>query len=255
MPVKSNNPMQYAPAYVITNEDWRWARAQTPQVTDVLTVAGSGDQALSYLLTGAKNVDTFDVSKCAGIIQDIKTTAMRLMPRDEYYWFMEELHYVWNPLECDRLVKMMDFLPQNTQNELRNNNQKIRFNCGLGPDAWPKNQFTRLEYGRLQNMADRRIKFIDTDIKYLGVCLNKRYDLIDLSNIFDFNRSQTERDCILANLIPYIKVGGRIIMLPQSDTRNYKGLKIMSGRGEMLEHEKTLTPTLHNKMVMLQRTR
>ncbi len=255
MQMNSNNPMRYAPAYVITNEDWRWARAQTPQATDVLTVAGSGDQALSYLLMGAKNVDTFDVSKCAGVIQDIKTTAMRLMPRDEYYWFMGELHYTWNPLECGRLVKMMDFLPQDTQNELRTNGDKIHFNCGLGPDAWPEHQFTRLEYMRLQKMTDRRIKFIDTDIKYLGICLNKQYDLIDLSNIFDFNHSQTERNRVLANLIPYTKVGGRIIMLPQSDTHNYENLAIVSGRGAVLKHEKTLNPTLHNKMIMLQRTR
>ena len=42
---------EFCPAYIITNEDWRTLRGMTRDAKRVLTVAGSGDQALSYILS------------------------------------------------------------------------------------------------------------------------------------------------------------------------------------------------------------
>ena len=60
------------PAYTISNENQRWATQVVPNVKKVLTVAGSGDQALFYKLSGATIIDTFDITCNARAIQDIK---------------------------------------------------------------------------------------------------------------------------------------------------------------------------------------
>ena len=86
---KSMLDVKQLSAYIISNENQRWATRVVPNIKRVLTVTGSGDQALFYKLAGAKIVDTFDITPNAGVIQDIKYNAVKHLDRDEYTRLLE----------------------------------------------------------------------------------------------------------------------------------------------------------------------
>lgn len=245
---------EFLSAYTITNENWRWARAQTAGAQDVLTVAGSGDQALTYKLTGAKNVDTYDITKCAHMIQDIKTTALQMMPRDQYTQLMRELHYAHKPIGLVSLSHVMKNMPAATVAEMHANADKVDFGAGCPIDSYPKNQFTDAEYTKLKTLVTKPFNFINSDIANLHAKLTTEYDLIDISNIFDYGMDGTTQANILGSLIKHVRIGGRIVYLPQMARYKYDGVRIHT-HGMTLEHEKTLEPAHGVGMVIFQRTR
>lgn len=245
---------EFLSAYTITNENWRWARAQTAGAQDVLTVAGSGDQALTYKLTGAKNVDTYDITKCAHMIQDIKTTALQMMPRDQYTQLMRELHYAHKPIGLVSLSHVMKNMPAATVAEMHANADKVDFGAGCPIDSYPKNQFTDAEYTKLKTLVTKPFNFINSDIANLHTKLTTEYDLIDISNIFDYGMDGTTQANILGSLIKHLRIGGRIVYLPQMARYKYDGVRTHT-HGMTLEHEKTLEPAHGVGMVIFQRTR
>lgn len=245
---------EFTPAYTITNENWRWARAQTAGAQNVLTVAGSGDQALTYKLTGAKNVDTYDITKCAHMIQDIKTTAIQMMPRDQYTQLMRELHYSHEPMNLVSLAHVMKHMPAATVDEMRTNASKIDFGAGCPIDSYPENQFTDAEYAKLKTLVKQPFHFINSDIETLHTKLTTEYDLIDISNIFDYGMDGTAQANILGSLIKHLRIGGCIVYLPQMAQYKYDGINIHT-HNMTLAHQQTIAPTRGLEMVIFQRTR
>lgn len=246
--------MSYIPAYTITNEDWRWARKITQGAQHVLTVAGSGDQALTYRLGGAKTVDTYDITKCAGIIQEIKTAAIPVMPRDEYYQLLHELHSSANVLDMVSMDPVIPRLRPQTIDLIRNSTG-LMFGCGTSVDAYPQNQFTDDEYKQLQQIIRGPFEFFNCDIMELNLRTIKKYDLIDVSNIFDYGYERCDQIDVLTRLTKCLVPGGRIISMPQSSIASYENFKIELKTGEVLQHEKTERKTLLDLMLVFQRTR
>lgn len=245
----------YIPAYTITNEDWRWAREITRGAQHVLTVAGSGDQALTYRLVGAKTVDTYDITKCAGIIQEIKTAAIPVIPRDEYYQLLRELRYSANPLNMFSMTHVVPRLRPQTIDLMRSRIGVINFSRGASVDAYPQNQFTDDEYKHLQQIIRGPFEFFNCDITELNLRAIKKYDLIDISNIFDYGYERRDQIDILARLTKCLMLGGRIISMPQSSNVSYDKFKIELKTGEVLQHEKTECKTCFDRMHVFQRTR
>lgn len=245
---------EFTPAYTITNENWRWARAQTAGAQNVLTVAGSGDQALTYKLTGAQNVDTYDITKCAHMIQDIKTTAIQMMPRDQYTQLMRELYYAHKPLDLVSLSHVMKNMPAATVAEMRANADKVDFGAGCPIDSYPENQFTDAEYAKLKTLVTKPFNFINSDIANLHAKLTTEYDLIDISNIFDYGMDGTTQANILGSLIKHVRIGGRIVYLPQMAQYKYDGINIHT-HNMTLAHQQTIAPARGVEMVIFQRTR
>ena len=112
-----------APAYTISNENQRWATSVVPNVKSVLTVAGSGDQALFYKLSGVENIDTFDVNINAGIIQDIKCAAIKDLSRDEYIDLLTRLYRADSNriITTPQICRLWDLFSPDTQQALLNN--------------------------------------------------------------------------------------------------------------------------------------
>lgn len=245
----------YIPAYTITNEDWRWARKITHGAQHVLTVAGSGDQALTYRLGGAKTVDTYDITKCAGIIQEIKTAAIPVIPRDEYYQLLRELRYSTNTLNMVSMDPVTPRLRPQTIDLMRSRIDVINFSRGASVDAYPQNQFTDDEYKHLQQIIRGPFEFFNCDITELNLRTIKKYDLIDISNIFDYGYERRDQIDILARLTKCLMLGGRIISMPQSSNVSYDNFKIELKTGEVLQHEKTERKTCFDRMHVFQRTR
>ena len=245
----------YIPAYTITNENWRWAREITRGAQHILTVAGSGDQALTYRLVGAKTVDTYDITKCAGIIQEIKTAAIPVIPRDEYYQLLRELRYSANPLNMFSMTHVVPRLRPQTIDLMHSRIGVINFSRGASVDAYPQNQFTDDEYKHLQQIIRGPFEFFNCDITELNLRAIKKYDLIDISNIFDYGYERRDQIDILARLTKCLTHGGRIVSMPQSSNISYDKFKIELKTGEVLQHEKTERKTCFDRMHVFQRTR
>ena len=201
---------KYSPAYIATNEALRWETSLFPNPQRVLTVAGSGDQALFYKLAGAKHIDTFDVSYCAHVIQDIKTTAIRNIPHSAYKDLLFDLYQTAHATDIDRLFPLLLKLPTDTLDFVRQMDGCRLFNCGESPIGILGNKLNDDEYRKLQLCVPKSFNFIWSDIASLPKKLRHKYDIINISNILGYIHPEN-RISILSSLSPYLHPDGRII--------------------------------------------
>lgn len=200
---------EFGPAYIATNENLRESiKLFSGALDDVLTVAASGDQALHYTLAGAKHVDTFDQTYCAKAIQDIKTAAIPRMYRDPYLKMLDEFHRFGGLMYVDGVHEILSAMPCDTARFVREMDGYNIFGRGLSPMDTPFAP-SYIEYAALQNRVAEPFKFIWSDIADLHVHLNQKYDVINVSNIFDWAGVDSVIPT-LKKLWPYLKDGGYI---------------------------------------------
>lgn len=205
----------YARAYVITNENLR----QLPQLMprnreNILTVVGSGDHPLWFSLYGAKNIDTFDVSYNAKMIMDIKVAALSCLSWHSYKRLLDDLYEsTWYPfVRISGIKNMCKILPKlpSTESEYI---KLLGMTKIFRPYCRPKESKTLptfLEYMKLHIKVKESYNFYMTDIRNLGNCLKKSYDVIHLSNILDYVPTSEHKNVILP-LLNHVNPGGRII--------------------------------------------
>ena len=239
-----------APAYTISNENQRWATSVVPNVKSVLTVAGSGDQALFYKLSGVENIDTFDVNINAGIIQDIKCAAIKDLSRDEYIDLLTRLYRADSNriITTPQICRLWDVFGPDTQQALLNNRSGMMFGAGHDIFAYPENIPTDDEYKKLGKLLDKKFNFIWSDLERLGIKLQRKYDLINISNIFDYIPDGKIQTKILNDLSEHISVGGHIAYLPQKTRFDYTKFQ-----SEKLSYAKTIPDNRYTKMILFQR--
>lgn len=201
----------YSPAYVITNEDIRWVSGLTANDSKrVLTTTGSGDQAMFYAMRGAEKIDTFDISFCAKAIMDIKSSAIKKLSRAEYVQLLENLHNAKRISDVPGISNILNDIPSNSAYFIRQMDEYDIFGNGLSPKSYAENLPSDTEYDAMREQINHPFKFIWTDIKSLHMHLVGEYDVINLSNIFEYlNESQIHQ--ILASLRTHIRPGGTII--------------------------------------------
>jgi hypothetical protein len=240
------------PAYIISNERQRWATQVVPNVKSVLTVAGSGDQALFYKLAGAENIDTFDININASIIQDIKCAAIKNLSRDEYIDLLTRLYRADSNriITTPQICRLWEFFSPETQETLLNNRSGMMFGAGHDIFAYPENIPTDDEYKKLGKLLDKKFNFIWSDLERLGIKLQRKYDLINISNIFDYIPDGKIQTKILNDLSEHISVGGHIVYLPQKTKFDYTKFQ-----SEKLSYAKTIPDNRYATMILFQRTR
>lgn len=200
---------QYSPAYSVTNENLRHAYQFMPKnAENVLVVAASGDHPLFASLYGAKNTDTFDISYNAKCVMDIKTTALHALKYTEYKTLLDDLYYANDVQNIKNMDKVFDKLPTTEQDYMRAMRGYFLFNHGL---AHYKQSLmvTKSEYNQMREVIKKPFNFIWSDITSIHHHLNKRYDFIHLSNIFDFLDTDN-RMYVLTNMMKYTKPNGVI---------------------------------------------
>lgn len=205
-----SNPMfaKYSPSYVLTNENIRWISGLTSGICDnVLTVAASGDQPMFYALRGAKHIDTFDVSFCAKVAMDIKSTALHKLSRPDYITLLNDMH---NCTYDTGLAQILPSVPDASRQFVQNMPKCAIFSQGIEPIYYQENIPTESEYDGMRKKISQPFNFIWTDIESLHTHLTREYDVINLSNIFEYLRSAQMHD-ILLNLRPYVRPNGYII--------------------------------------------
>ncbi len=213
----------FIPAYVASNEDLRRAVAKTPNAKRVLTVAGSGDQALFYTLGGAATVDTYDITNYARLIQDIKTSAIQILPYDEYIKLINDIYDAQSATPIQNNSQLMRALPRESL-QIMNAYPNIRY---FRADTKPgKNNLpTEAEYESLKSAIKKPFNFIPGDLRNLHTQLTQKYDVINLSNIFDTIDVQ-EQPYILARLSQFLTPNGVILIAPQFKQVQYEKAKV-----------------------------
>jgi len=222
---------QYSPAYSVTNEDLRRAYQFMPKnAENVLVVSASGDHPMFATLYGAGNIDTFDISYNAKCVMDIKTIALQVLKYDEYKNLLNDLFFANDVQKIKNMDKIFDKLPIEEQNYMRAMRGYFLFNHGLAhynPDL----MVTESEYNQMRKNIKKTFDFIWSDITSLHHHLNKQYDFIHLSNIFDF-LDEDNRMYVLTNMMKYTKPNG--VMCFQSVWTKSASL---CGYCDMLEQE------------------
>ena len=242
----------YMPAYLVSNENQRRITRAIP-ASRVLTVTGSGDQALFYKLAGAQVIHTYDITLNAKIIQDIKVAAIKTLEYSEYTTLLDKLYYTDKITLIPEMQKPIHALPQKTRNMIYEHQSKYMFSAGLNASQYPEYQLNANEYETLHNTIQKSFNFNKCPLDKLSTKIFQEYDLINTSNIFDTCYTSREQAHIFYDLLPHLTKGGRIIYLSQSQRFNYKNVKIANG-DKLLQYEKTIQCG-KTEMILFQRTR
>lgn len=242
-------------AYCISNENQRWITSLFPNAKRVLTVAGSGDQALFYALNGAEQIDTYDITDAARVIQDIKTTALRHLKHDEYCELIYDLHMQKRDYKQTlHINKILPNLPPASKEILNKYGTNIGFSRG---SFYREHLPSATEYARMQATITQPFNFIHTPLDKLHEKTNNKYDIINTSNIFDIGNPQ-EHIQIIKKLAPHLNVNGRILCIDVSPTPILKNLQIQDTKtGLSFGYENTYTNPQERfqKLISFQRTR
>ena len=200
---------EYSEAYVITNEDLRDAIQYVPEGATILTVAASGDHPMFFALKNPKWIDCFDISYNSKLVMDIKTAALQFMNRDEYVDLVCDLYYAPDKTNIQNMDKIIPCLSKDEQKYLKDMRAYQIFCNGSHPRTFSYLLPNETEYKQMQEMIKKPFCFMWTDIVNLRKYLNKTYDFMHLSNIFDYTtKSQTED--ILSSLMKRSNPGCKI---------------------------------------------
>ena len=156
-----------------------------------LTVCGSSDQIINSILYNSKNIDTFDINYFAKYGLILKLGAIKSLNKFEFLSFYSKFddNLFFKILkglnEIDRLfwINLYNYLGSILMNNLFYNNYlSIKNIININPYLQNNN------YEIVKDLIDSvDINFIDSDLYYIEqFILNKKYNVINLSNIYDF---------------------------------------------------------------------
>lgn len=146
---------------------------------DVLTVTGSGDQALCLVLLKVKSVTCFDINKNANVLLHLKIQALKILNYQEFIELffscegLSENSSLWKKLQLDLSSFHLDF------KELNN---LIKYS-----------NIPYLESEEAYQLTQKYIHTVHIDIKHMNVLEAKdddfvnKFDCILLSNIADYS--------------------------------------------------------------------
>lgn len=202
---------QYSPAYVTTNEDWRFImRELQPLDKSVLTVTASGDQPIAFAISGAREIDTFDTSYFAKVIMDMKTSAIQTINRNQYDDFIHALYNNNNVYDIPNYENIVSKCPKSSVLAARQMRGCYIFHQGTGihPEYMP----TDVEYDAARKTLKKTMNFIWANLSELHTKLNKKYDIIYLSNIFEYWHNSNKITNVLNELEPFLCDDGKIML-------------------------------------------
>ena len=209
--INMTNFGQYSPAYPTTNEDWRFAMHELkPAGKSVLCVTASGDQPIAFAISGARDIDTFDTTYFARVIMDMKTSAIQTMNHDQYCSFIADLDKKNFICDINGYDKIESVCPKSSLVAAKQMRGCRIFNQGY--NLYPEYMPTESEYDAAKKIIQSPMNFIWSDLKDLHTQLDKEYDIIYLSNIFEYFHNQKKITNVLNNLKPFVRDGGEIML-------------------------------------------
>lgn len=182
-----------APVYVFTNENIADYLRPIGDLTGkrVLTVAASGDHAFHSYLAGAKTVDTFDINSFQNNIVELKTQMIKHLSYNDFLtFFFDERRFfdtqILEPISDKFSKKLISFIEDYKIHGLK----MIRYRAAVGADYKVLQKIPYLysadKYYELREKLPEKIKFKHCNLLDVHNNFHKKYDLILLSNIFEY---------------------------------------------------------------------
>ena len=193
-------PLYYSHAYVVSNENLRHSTGLTRDMgRKVLTVAGSGEQPLFYTLNGATLPGhvKWNVLEKSG------------MPYEKYVQLLTDLHFKPSASQVSGMSEILPKIPAHSAEFVRGMNGYRIFGHGLPPEKYKKEMISGDEYAILQKKLPDHFNFIWSDVADLHTKLTTEYDVINLSNIFEWTPELIQPT--LQNLHNHVRPGGYIL--------------------------------------------
>ena len=241
---------KYIDTYASTNEPIEKWMALTPvkHAPRVLTVAASGDQPLMYAANGAAHVDTFDLTVYACAAMDFKTTALQHMSYSNYvdeinvlkrFRYLETLKIYGIMSDYNDTMNIINNMPMRTR-QLMQGAVDVR-PAAFERDRYNKNIFPADEqtYAKMQQAVKAPFNFIWSDLLNLTHYIEGKYDIINISNIFDHYISEIQNKSVgdifetMQNLLRHTNQDGYILFttfdskIPYLLRKNQNALKNM----------------------------
>ncbi|MBQ8255911.1 MAG: DUF3419 family protein [Alphaproteobacteria bacterium] len=189
----SHGFLSLGPVYCFTNENISSSMRvlAIPRGGRVLTVGASGDHMFEAYLSGASHVDTFDINLNQRHIIELKNHMIRNLPYEDFMdFFFSKLHFFDKdiikpiyPKFSDGLKSYLAWVDRATCT------QAFKFSGTHNPGFDVKNisyVSDKGSYDRLKSILPDQISFVQSDICGLTANFNEKYDVIILSNIFDY---------------------------------------------------------------------
>ena len=203
-----------------------------------LLPTASGDHQLEAILNGITEITSFDINRLSRYFVELKFAAIKNLSKKEFLNFMYEnifniniFNYLKNCLTDDVYLFWQEIFKNcNIEDIVRYLFRYLRFKdndkyllTGVDFSKYCAENFTRyLEDNNYKFLQDRlekiKIKYLDEDLSNLANTLNDTYDLINLTNIYEYINCQIfcngaqEFAQSINSLIPHLNKDGKILI-------------------------------------------
>lgn len=221
---KSDLPQYGGVCRIINEPVEQWLKLTPVKNPRVLTIATDGNQALTYAANGATYVNTFDLTINSCAVMDFKTTALQTLSYSEYKNVVDKLYDPRKIGAMDRIgfrseykqffqtIKNMPARTHKLMDNIIRNKICVFDQSSHNSIPFPKDEKT---YEQMQSACKQPFDFIWCDIKNLPYYIDGTYDIINISNIFDYClcRGDTEIDIYetAMNLVSFLNPGGYML--------------------------------------------
>lgn len=189
-----------SPVFLFSNENIQPYLANLTDMTDkkVLTVAAAGDHAFEALLAGAKHVDTFDINYLQKHIMELKSKIIKHLPYGEFMkFFFDKNHFfdrsiikpIWKTFSRELRIFLLMYYHHHQRNS-----RLFRYN-GAQHNEYIPDMISyisdELAFKELKQIMPDKISFKETNVLELSTKFDTEYDVILMSNIFEYLYTDT----------------------------------------------------------------
>ena len=141
---------------------------------------------------------------------DLKTSAIQTLDHEQYGQFVRELRDTKSVRDIRGYDKIATVCPKQTIIVAKQMDGCKIFNAGTGTRS--EYMLNNDEYNIAKQKITGPMNFIWSDLQELHQELNQKYDIIYLSNIFEYFHNRQKITNVLNNLKPFVKMGGEIML-------------------------------------------
>jgi hypothetical protein len=225
---------RYSPSYALSNENMReFAKNLTPFGRNVLTAGGAGDQALWFMKFGAFSVDSFDISYCSKVVSELKYAAIKEFDLETYKNFVRNLRKDSINLYSSKEYKLIKPIISSSARKFVYEMEGKNF-CENG--IINEGYFTNTDEFILMKDRLMNVKFIWSNMDNLHEKLTKKYDIIYLSNIFQYFTDAEKISKTLQTLSQkHLSCGGKIAFTNDHFLLNEKYIEVAKSLDKILD--------------------
>ncbi len=209
---------KYCSIYPFTTENIAgYFNKENIENKDILTVGSSGDHVFNAKLFGAKSIEIFDINKLSKYYVILKNSGIKCLNYECFLDFFVKNKFFIKQNKNAFNIEIYKYFRDDLPDHIRlfwdilfaeNNRFKLRNSplfyeeIGISEIKGFNNYLKEENFYTLKNNIDNTpINFLDVNIKNLPNCLNKSFDTIYLSNIYECLFEEKEPLKALRNII------------------------------------------------------